>query len=183
MKSAIFAASWLSPSTLTNFWIPMPCRSSTLFFRLWKRCLCYSASLITFSSFAATNWGMLFRRLLMLVKLYLEVCYPACVLICLSWQIVDVFLLSIPAKFSVLCTFKGCCKSAYLCMFSRSHGIDLAQGFMPHELMPNEVNWFYLSLGINNTYFTNESNDVIVDHIALFSTKVLAYTKYDPHWT
>lgn len=67
MKSAIFAASRLSPSTLTHFWIPMPRRSSTLFFRLWKRCLCYSASPIT-PSFSTTIWGMLFRRLLFYIR-------------------------------------------------------------------------------------------------------------------
>ncbi|KIM85567.1 hypothetical protein PILCRDRAFT_816763 [Piloderma croceum F 1598] len=57
-----------------------------------------------------------------------------------------------------------------------------AKGFMPRELVQNEVNWFYTSLGIDDTYFANESRDVIVDHIlALFGAKVLAYTKHDPN--
>jgi glutamate dehydrogenase len=53
---------------------------------------------------------------------------------------------------------------------------------MPRELVVNEVNWFYSSLGIDDTYFANESRDVIVDHIlALYSAKILAYTKHDPN--
>jgi glutamate dehydrogenase len=44
------------------------------------------------------------------------------------------------------------------------------------------VSWFYTSLGIDDTYFQNESDiNVICDHIiALFGAKVLAYTKHDP---
>lgn len=54
----------------------------------------------------------------------------------------------------------------------------LAQGFIPPELIPAEVNWFYTNLGIDDTYFHNESRQVICDHIiALFGAKVLAYTK------
>src|ERR1700741_4612964 len=56
-----------------------------------------------------------------------------------------------------------------------------SQGFIPRELVPNEVNWFYSQLGIDDTYFSNESVQVISDHIiALFGAKVLAYTKHDP---
>lgn len=52
---------------------------------------------------------------------------------------------------------------------------------MPRELVANEVNWFYTHLGIDDTYFQNESPDVITDHIlSLFGAKVLAYTKHDP---
>ncbi|KAI0029457.1 hypothetical protein K488DRAFT_72957 [Vararia minispora EC-137] len=48
------------------------------------------------------------------------------------------------------------------------------------ELVANEVQWFYAHLGIDDTYFRNESVDVIADHIlALFGTKILAYTKRD----
>ncbi|KAL6304426.1 NAD-specific glutamate dehydrogenase [Sparassis latifolia] len=55
------------------------------------------------------------------------------------------------------------------------------QGFIPRELVANEVNWFYSHLGIDDTYFQAESVDVISDHIiALFGAKVLAYTKHDP---
>ncbi|KAH9950670.1 NADH-dependent glutamate dehydrogenase [Amylocystis lapponica] len=56
-----------------------------------------------------------------------------------------------------------------------------AKGFIPRELVANEVNWFYSHLGIDDTYFQAESVDVISDHIiALFGAKVLAYTKHDP---
>ena len=55
------------------------------------------------------------------------------------------------------------------------------QGFIPRELVANEVNWFYTHLGIDDTYFQAESVDVISDHIiALFGAKVLAFTKHDP---
>ncbi|KAH7913967.1 NADH-dependent glutamate dehydrogenase [Hygrophoropsis aurantiaca] len=55
------------------------------------------------------------------------------------------------------------------------------KGFIPRELVANEVNWFYSQLGIDDTYFQNESPSVISDHIiALFGAKVLAYTKHDP---
>src|SRR5688572_8452954 len=39
------------------------------------------------------------------------------------------------------------------------------QGFIPRDLVPNEVNWFYNALGIDDTYFQTESRDVIADHI------------------
>ncbi|KZT11816.1 NAD-dependent glutamate dehydrogenase [Laetiporus sulphureus 93-53] len=57
----------------------------------------------------------------------------------------------------------------------------LAKGFIPRELVANEVNWFYSRLSIDDTYFQSESVDVITDHIiALFGAKMLAYTKHDP---
>ncbi|KAG0704865.1 NADH-dependent glutamate dehydrogenase [Suillus ampliporus] len=56
----------------------------------------------------------------------------------------------------------------------------IAKGFIPRELVANEVNWFYSQLGIDDTYFENESSSVISDHIiALFGAKILAYTKHD----
>jgi len=59
--------------------------------------------------------------------------------------------------------------------------IARSQGFIPRELVVNEVQWFYAHLGIDDTYFRNESVEVISDHIiALFGAKVLAYTKHDP---
>ncbi|KAF8817116.1 NAD-specific glutamate dehydrogenase [Phlegmacium glaucopus] len=60
--------------------------------------------------------------------------------------------------------------------------IDVAaKGFIPRELVGNEVKWFYSNLGIDDTYFQNESREVISDHIiALFGAKILAYTKHDP---
>ncbi|KIM52317.1 hypothetical protein SCLCIDRAFT_32751 [Scleroderma citrinum Foug A] len=57
-----------------------------------------------------------------------------------------------------------------------------AKGFVPRELIANEVNWFYSHLGIDDTYFQNESVSVISDHIlALFGAKVLSFTKHDPN--
>ncbi|KAF8645148.1 hypothetical protein AX16_007976 [Volvariella volvacea WC 439] len=57
-----------------------------------------------------------------------------------------------------------------------------AKGFIPRELVAGEVNWFYSGLGIDDTYFQNESTEVISDHIiALFGAKILAYTKHDPN--
>lgn len=55
------------------------------------------------------------------------------------------------------------------------------QGFIPRELVANEVSWFYSHLGIDDTYFSSESVEVITDHIvALYGAKILAYTKHDP---
>ncbi|KAF9241089.1 NADH-dependent glutamate dehydrogenase [Melanogaster broomeanus] len=57
-----------------------------------------------------------------------------------------------------------------------------AKGFIPTALVANEVNWFYSHLGIDDTYFQNESTSVISDHvIALFGAKVLAFTKHEPN--
>jgi len=54
------------------------------------------------------------------------------------------------------------------------------KGFVPAELVPLEVAWFYDQLGIDDTYFANESSDEICDHIiALYGAKVVAYTKKD----
>lgn len=56
------------------------------------------------------------------------------------------------------------------------------QGFIPRELVAGEVTWFYRNLGIDDTYFQNQSAEVISDHIiALFGAKVMAYTKHDPN--
>ena len=47
--------------------------------------------------------------------------------------------------------------------------------------MAGEVDWFYNHLGIDNAYFLSEQPQVISDHIlALYSAKLLAYTKHDP---
>ncbi|KAK2465299.1 hypothetical protein APHAL10511_002653 [Amanita phalloides] len=55
------------------------------------------------------------------------------------------------------------------------------EGFIPRELVVGEVHWFYSGLGIDDTYFQNESVEVISDHIiALFGAKIMAYTKHDP---
>ncbi|KAK7001846.1 NAD-specific glutamate dehydrogenase [Favolaschia claudopus] len=55
-----------------------------------------------------------------------------------------------------------------------------AKGFVPAPLVPAEVAWFYTNLGIDDTYFANESVSVISDHIiALYAAKIQAYTKHD----
>ena len=69
------------------------------------------------------------------------------------------------------------------CILRRTDALSTCptQGFIPRELIANEVNWFYTHLGIDDTYFQAESVEVISDHIiALFGAKVLAYTKHDP---
>ena len=54
-------------------------------------------------------------------------------------------------------------------------------GFMPAELVAGEVDWFYNHLGIDNAYFLAETPEAIADHVlALYSAKLLAYTKHDP---
>jgi glutamate dehydrogenase len=54
-------------------------------------------------------------------------------------------------------------------------------GFMPAELVSGEVDWFYNSLGIDNAYFSSETPQQISDSVlALFSAKLLAFTKHDP---
>jgi len=54
------------------------------------------------------------------------------------------------------------------------------KGFVPAEVVPFDVTWFYDQLGIDDTYFANESADEICDHIiALYGAKVVAYTKKD----
>ncbi|CAD6569984.1 MAG: NAD-dependent glutamate dehydrogenase [Tremellales sp. Tagirdzhanova-0007] len=56
-----------------------------------------------------------------------------------------------------------------------------ASGFLPQELVEGEVDWFYNHLGIDNTYFLLETPEAIADHVlALYSAKLLAYTKHDP---
>ncbi|KAF7299440.1 NAD-specific glutamate dehydrogenase [Mycena indigotica] len=53
-------------------------------------------------------------------------------------------------------------------------------GFIPGPLVAGEVSWFYTSLGIDDTYFANESAAVISDHIiALYAAKIQAYTKHN----
>ncbi|KAJ7083022.1 NADH-dependent glutamate dehydrogenase [Mycena epipterygia] len=54
------------------------------------------------------------------------------------------------------------------------------KGFVPAPLVHGEVDWFYTSLGIDDTYFANESPAVISDHIiALYAAKIQAYTRHD----
>ncbi|CAO3633164.1 unnamed protein product [Mucor fragilis] len=51
-------------------------------------------------------------------------------------------------------------------------------GFLPKELVQNEVSWFYGNLGIDDFYFALESVETIANHImALYGAKILAFTK------
>ncbi|CEI97888.1 Putative Glutamate dehydrogenase [Rhizopus microsporus] len=51
-------------------------------------------------------------------------------------------------------------------------------GFLPKELVKNEVSWFYSNLNIDDYYFALESVETIANHImALYGAKILAYTK------
>ena len=49
-------------------------------------------------------------------------------------------------------------------------------GFLPTDLVNNEVCWFYENLGIDDIYFANESDDVIASHVlALYAAKLNAF--------
>lgn len=53
-------------------------------------------------------------------------------------------------------------------------------GFIPQELVQNEVSWFYGNLGIDDFYFSLESVETIANHImSLYGAKILAYTKHE----
>ncbi|KAJ6476138.1 hypothetical protein C8R45DRAFT_370933 [Mycena sanguinolenta] len=55
-----------------------------------------------------------------------------------------------------------------------------AKGFVPAPLVAGEVAWFYTNLGIDDTYFANESPAIISDHIiALYAAQIQAYMKHD----
>ncbi|KAJ3286072.1 NAD-dependent glutamate dehydrogenase [Borealophlyctis nickersoniae] len=52
------------------------------------------------------------------------------------------------------------------------------KGFIPKELVFNEVSWFYGNLGIDDMYFQLEGIETIAQHImALYGAKILAYIK------
>ncbi|CAG8595145.1 6822_t:CDS:2, partial [Acaulospora colombiana] len=52
------------------------------------------------------------------------------------------------------------------------------KGFIPKELVKNEVKWFYGNLGIDDMYFSLESVESIANHIlSLYGAKIFAYTK------
>ncbi|KAI7851013.1 Glutamate/Leucine/Phenylalanine/Valine dehydrogenase-domain-containing protein [Circinella umbellata] len=51
-------------------------------------------------------------------------------------------------------------------------------GFMPKDLIENEVAWFYGNLGIDDFYFALEPVETISNHVmALYGAKMLAYTR------
>lgn len=52
------------------------------------------------------------------------------------------------------------------------------KGFIPQELINNEVTWFYTHLGIDDMYFQQESVETIGGHImSLYAAKIFAYMK------
>ncbi|CAG8485883.1 5697_t:CDS:2 [Paraglomus brasilianum] len=52
------------------------------------------------------------------------------------------------------------------------------RGFIPKDLVKNEVSWFYGNLGIDDVYFGTETFETIANHImALYGAKIFAYTK------
>lgn len=52
------------------------------------------------------------------------------------------------------------------------------KGFIPQMLVDNEVNWFYLNLGIDDMYFAMEAPETIANHIiSLYAAKMNAYTR------
>ncbi|TPX63849.1 glutamate dehydrogenase [Spizellomyces sp. 'palustris'] len=52
------------------------------------------------------------------------------------------------------------------------------KGFIPKELVLNEVSWFYGNLGIDDMYFQLESVETIAQHImALYGAKISAFIK------
>lgn len=55
-----------------------------------------------------------------------------------------------------------------------------SMGFIPEALIRGEVEWFFTSLGIDDTYFQGTSVEEIVSHIiSLYGSKVMAYARAD----
>ena len=54
------------------------------------------------------------------------------------------------------------------------------KGFIPGDLVDNEIKWFYNELGIDDMYFSTETVENIVSHIlSLYAAKVAAYARDD----
>lgn len=54
------------------------------------------------------------------------------------------------------------------------------KGFIPQDLVDDEVTWFYNELGIDDMYFSTESIEAIANHIhSLYAGKVAAYARDD----
>ncbi|EMC96096.1 hypothetical protein BAUCODRAFT_71533 [Baudoinia panamericana UAMH 10762] len=54
------------------------------------------------------------------------------------------------------------------------------KGFLPSDLVEDEVEWFYNELGIDDMYFSTETVEAIVSHIhSLYAAKVAAYARDD----
>ncbi|KAK3674450.1 NAD-dependent glutamate dehydrogenase [Recurvomyces mirabilis] len=55
-----------------------------------------------------------------------------------------------------------------------------AKGFIPDELVEQEVAWFYNELGIDDMYFSTETVDAIVSNVhSLYAAKIAAYARDD----
>ena len=53
-------------------------------------------------------------------------------------------------------------------------------GFIPKDLVRNEVLWFYHNLAIDDIYFQIETPEIIANHIMnLYAAKVTAYVRGD----
>ncbi|KAG4304681.1 hypothetical protein PORY_002074 [Pneumocystis oryctolagi] len=52
------------------------------------------------------------------------------------------------------------------------------QGFIPKDLVRSETNWFYENLGIDDMYFQKESVGTIASHGALYSAKIVAFSRH-----
>jgi glutamate dehydrogenase len=56
-----------------------------------------------------------------------------------------------------------------------------SKGFMPKDLIPIEVGWFYNNLAIDDSYFQSETVEAISNNIlALYGAKLQAFTRNDP---
>ncbi|KAK7532583.1 NAD-specific glutamate dehydrogenase [Phyllosticta citricarpa] len=54
------------------------------------------------------------------------------------------------------------------------------KGFIPPDFVESETNWFYNELGIDDSYFSTESVEAIVNHIhSLYAAKIAAYARDD----
>jgi glutamate dehydrogenase len=54
------------------------------------------------------------------------------------------------------------------------------KGFIPGDLVEDEVEWFYNELGIDDMYFSTETVEAVVSHIhSLYAAKVAAYARDD----
>lgn len=52
-------------------------------------------------------------------------------------------------------------------------------GFVPQNLVHNEVAWFYNNLGIDDQYFRMESVETIAEHVtSLYGAKILAWSRH-----
>ena len=65
--------------------------------------------------------------------------------------------------------------------FYRSVKQDIiSKGWIPQDLIDNQISWFYNELGIDDVYFQLEAPEVISDHImSLYAAKIAAHSRKD----